>query len=70
MGQNVRSSKDEQYLFQIADDFLKRVTELEKLREAVQLAEAAKRRNSKRRHVDAGSDPKVIDPFAGPQLRV
>ena len=39
MGQFV---EEEQYLFQIAADFLKQRTELEKLREAVRLAEAAK----------------------------
>ena len=36
------SQKDEQYLFQIAADFLKQKTELEKLREAVRLEEFAK----------------------------
>jgi hypothetical protein len=65
MGQFV---EEEQYLFQIAADFLKQRTELEKLREAVRLAEAAKALRSKelqRRRVN----PKVVDPLAGPQLR-
>ena len=61
--------KDEQYLFQIAADFLKQKTELEKLREAVRLAEIAKTlppEELQRRPVNS----KVVDLFAGPQLRV
>ena len=63
------SQKDEQYLFQIAADFLKQKTELEKLREAVRLAEFAKTLHSeqlRRRAVN----PKFVDLFARSQLRV
>ena len=40
MGQSARISNDEKYLLQIAADLLKQMTEIEKLRAAVQLAEA------------------------------
>jgi hypothetical protein len=49
MGQSVRISKDEEYLSQIAADLLKQMTKLEKLRAAVQLAEARRRTSQRRR---------------------
>jgi hypothetical protein len=67
MGQNLR--KEEQYLLETAADFLTRMTELEKLRVAVRLAEVAKTLQSEdlqRRPIN----PKVVDLFSGPQLRV
>ena len=61
--------KEEQYLLETAADFLTRMTELEKLRVAVRLAEVAKTLQSEdlqRRPIN----PKVVDLFSGPQLRV
>ena len=61
--------EEEQYLFDTAADFLTRMKELEKLREAVRLAEVAKALQSEeqpRRSVNS----KIVDLFAGPQLRV
>ncbi len=67
MGQKL--CKEEQHLLEMAADFLARMAELERLREAVRLAEAAKALQSEelqRRPVNS----KVINLFAGPQLRV
>ena len=61
--------EEEQYLFDTAADFLTRMKELEKLREAVRLAEVAKALQSAelpRRSVNS----KVVDSFAELQLRV
>jgi len=61
--------EEEQYLFDTAADFLTRMKELEKLREAVRLAEVAKALQSEeqpRRSVNS----KVVDSSAEPQLRV
>jgi hypothetical protein len=67
MGQNFRD--EEQYLFEAAAVFLAQITELEKLREAVRLAEVSKALQSEElRHRLV--NPKVVDLFAGPQLRV
>ena len=67
MGHSFR--KEEQHLLEMAADFLTRMTELEKLRVAVDLAEAAQAlqlEELQRRPVNS----KVVDLFAGPQLRV
>lgn len=67
MGQNLR--KEEQHLLEMAAYFLTQMTELEKLREAVRLAEASKTLQSpepRRRPVN----PEVVDLLARPQLRV
>ena len=64
MGKNLR--EEEQYLLQTATDFLIRMTELEKLREAVRLAEVAKAllaEDLPRRLVNS----KVVDLFARSQ---
>jgi hypothetical protein len=68
MGQNVRTSKDKQYLLRIASDLLRQVIQLEKLREAVQLAEAAQALQRSKALRRRRINPKVIDPFAGTQL--
>jgi hypothetical protein len=68
MGPNVRISKDELHLFQIAADLLKQMTELEKLREAVRLAESAKALHQSEELPCREVNSKVIDPFAGSQL--
>jgi hypothetical protein len=61
--------KDEQYLLELAADLLARMTELEQLRVAVGLAEAAKAlRSAERPRRQLHS--KVADLCAGPQLRV
>ena len=49
MGQSARISKDETYLLQIAADLLKQMTEIKKLRAAVQLAQARRFTNQRRR---------------------
>ena len=67
MGHSFR--KEEQHLLEMAADFLTRMTELEKLRVAVDLAEAAQAlqlEELQRRPVNS----KVVDLFAGPQLRI
>jgi hypothetical protein len=64
MAQRLRG--DEQYLLDTVADFLTQMTELERLRETVRLAEAAAKGEPSSRPVNA----KVIDLFAGPQLRV
>jgi hypothetical protein len=64
MAQRLRG--DEQYLLDTVADFLTQMTELERLREAVRLAEAAAKGEPSGRPVNS----KVIDLFAGPQLRV
>lgn len=69
MRQNVRISKDVQHLDQISSDFFKRMIELEKLREAVRLAEAGKQSHQSERLRRPRIDPKVIEPLASSQLR-
>lgn len=69
MRQNVRILKAVQYLDQINTDFLKQMIELEKLREAVRLAEAGKPSHHSGKPRRSRIDPKVIEPFAGSQLR-
>lgn len=67
MGRNLRNKQ--QYLLETAADFLAQMTELERLREAVHLAEAAKTLQSEelqRRPVNS----KIVDLFPGPQLRI
>lgn len=66
MGQNLHA--EEQYLLETAADFLTRMTELEKLRQAVRLAEVARTLHSQ--ELPRGPvNSKVVDLFAGPQLR-
>jgi hypothetical protein len=60
---------EEQYLFETAAEFLAQITELEKLREAVRLAEVTKTLQSEELRYRLGNS-KVVDLFAGPQLRV
>ena len=69
MRQNVRISKDVQHLDQINSDFFKRMIELEKLREAVRLAEAGKPSHQSEKLRRPRIDPKVIEPLASSQLR-
>jgi hypothetical protein len=67
MGRNL--GQKEQYLLEMAADFLAEMSDLEKLREAVRLAEVAQTMRSEelqRRPINS----KVVDLFAGPQLRV
>jgi hypothetical protein len=61
--------KDERCLFEITADFINRMTELENLRSAVRLAEAAKALQSEELP-NRSFNSKVVDLFAGPQLRV
>ena len=63
MAQGLR--REEEYLLDTVADFLAQMTELERLREAVRSAEAAANGAPSSGPVD----PKVIDLFAGPQLR-
>lgn len=58
--------REEEYLLDTVADFLTQMTELERLREAVRLAEAAANGVPSSRPVNS----KVIDLFAGPQLRL
>jgi hypothetical protein len=62
MRQNIRISKDVQHPDQINADFLKQMIELEKLREAVRLAEAGKPSEKLRR---PRINPEFIEPLAG-----
>jgi hypothetical protein len=68
MRQTVRVS-GERHLFQIAADLLNQMTELEKLRDAVQLAETAKALHQSEARRRRRINRKVTDPFAGSQLR-
>jgi hypothetical protein len=70
MRQNVGILKYQQYLSQSAAEILKQMTELKQLREAVNLAEVAKGAQQSEELARRPVDPKVIDPFAGSQLRV
>jgi hypothetical protein len=68
MGQTVRVS-GERHLFQIAANLLNQMTELEKLREAVQLAETARALHQSEARRRPRINRKVTDPLAGYQLR-
>jgi hypothetical protein len=54
----------------IATEVRKQMTELRQLRELVRLAGAAKALHRPRRLARSAVNSKVVDPFAGPQLRV
>jgi hypothetical protein len=69
MRQNVRVLKAVQYLDQINTDFHKQLIELEKLREAIRLAEAGRPSHQSEKLRRPRIDPKVIEPLAGSQLR-
>jgi hypothetical protein len=69
MRQNVRVLKAVQYLDQINTDFHKQLIELEKLREAILLAEAGRPSHQSEKLRRPRIDPKVIEPLAGSQLR-
>jgi hypothetical protein len=63
-------SKDEQHLSQLATEVSGQMTELRQLRELVRLAKAAKLLHRPKGLARHPVNSKVIDPFAGPQLRV
>jgi hypothetical protein len=63
-------SKDEQHLSQLATEVSRQMTELRQLRELVRLAEAAKLVHRPKGLARHPVNSKVIDRFAGPQLRV
>ena len=61
--------KYEERLSERATEALRQMTELKQLRELVRLAEAAKALNRPKGLARSPLDPKVVDPFAGFQLR-
>jgi hypothetical protein len=63
-------SKYEQQLSEHATEVRKQMTELRQLRELVRLAGAAKALHRPNRLARSAVNSKVVDPFAGPQLRV
>jgi hypothetical protein len=68
MAQRLRG--DEQYLLDTVADFLTQMTELERLREAVRLAEAAAKGEPSRELPRQVVNSKVVDLFAEAQVRV
>ena len=62
--------RDEQHLSQLATEVSRQMTELRQLRELVRLAEAAKLLHRLKALARHPVNSKVIDRFAGPQLRV
>jgi hypothetical protein len=70
MRQNVDFLKHEQQLCRCASEILKQMNELEKLRELVRLAKAAKASHRPMGLARRAGNSKVVDPFAGPQLHV
>jgi hypothetical protein len=66
MGQSFQAL--EQHFLQISVDLLSRMAEIQKLRVAIQSAEASKRRNALRVH-RSRPDPKPIAPSGQGQLR-
>ena len=62
-------AKYEQELSERATEALNQMTELKQLRELVRFAEATKALNRPKGLARSSLNPKVVDPFAGFQLR-
>jgi hypothetical protein len=69
MRQDVFFLKHEQHLSRWATEILKQMNELEKLRERVRLAEAAKTLHRPKGLARERRQFEVVDPFAGSQMR-
>jgi hypothetical protein len=70
MRPNVDFLQHEQHLSRCAGEILKQMNELEKLRELVRLAKAAKASHRPMRLARRAGNSKVVDSFAGSQLRI
>jgi hypothetical protein len=70
MRPNVDFLRHEQHLSQCASEILKQMNELEKLRELVRLAKAAKASHRPMGLARRAGNSKVVDPFSRSQLRV